>query len=69
MNCTITGCICTTRRNPAALPPSAHRPVQRLVRDADYRKALGVEVIPASVGRIAHTRSRIRRARRPLIAR
>lgn len=52
--CQITSCVCRTRRNPAALPPSAHRPAN--VADAAYRAAVGATMgpLPATIGTIAH---------------
>jgi hypothetical protein len=52
--CQITNCVCRTRRNPAALPPSAHRPVN--VADAAYRVAIGATTgpLPSTIGTIAH---------------
>jgi hypothetical protein len=52
--CQIDRCVCTTRRNPAGLPASAHRPLGT-ASDTAYRRALGVSGdLPASLGTIAH---------------
>lgn len=52
--CSVINCVCRTRRNPAALPPSAHRPAN--ANDAAYRVAVGATTgrLPATLGTIAH---------------
>jgi hypothetical protein len=52
--CKIDRCVCTTRRNPEALPASDHRPMGTN-SDRAYRKALGISGdLPASLGTISH---------------
>lgn len=66
MSCPIENCVCQVRRNPAALPKTAHR--SRLPeRDRAYRAALGVSgALPKALGTISHggTQSARRRATR-----
>lgn len=52
--CSVINCVCRTRRNPAALPPSAHRPAN--ANDAAYRVAVGATTgrLPSTLGTIAH---------------